>query len=366
MGRRRTTGCTARHLPGEPCTVCARLRMRRFRARKPAGGRVGGDLATCGDLATPASTDPERGDAASDEHRRIGKLACAFVHSYLRRGAIVPPTHCERCGAPGAALRPRSERGKPSSEKPPSALRPRTLHPWHPNPGPEPERLREVAWLCTFCRRHVRATREPLVLHWTWPGVPPAPRRPIVLEPAQLAALGAAGQQAAALRERLPGLADELFFSLFREAASLNVEGLYAQGARAAARGVSWQPTGDTELDGLLRRWIAHERAGRAAEAAAGEGRRVDPRDAWVRRPRRDRRSSAPPEAVRPLHEPFDEAAYTARLAAALGHLEDAEALVEATNARVAAALERLGVRPARKPGPAPRTGTTDRDETAN
>jgi hypothetical protein len=139
MGRRRTTGCTARHLPGEHCTACARLRKRRSRARKQASGRTGGDL------GTPAPTDPERGDAAADEHRRIGALARAFVHSYLRRGAIVPPTHCERCGSPGAAGRAHSERGRPTSERPLSAFRPRTLHAWHPNPGPEPERLREIA-----------------------------------------------------------------------------------------------------------------------------------------------------------------------------------------------------------------------------
>jgi hypothetical protein len=340
MGRRRTTGCTARHLPGEHCTACARLRMRRSRAHKRATGCTGGDL------GTPAPIDPEHGDAAADEHRRIVVLACAFVHSYLRRGAIVPPTHCERCGAPGAALRPRSDRGRPTSERPPpSALGPRTLYPWHPNPGPEPERLREIAWLCTFCRRHVRATREPLVLHWTWPGLPPTPRRPIALEPAQRAALGAAGERAAALRQRLPGLADELFFSLFREAASENVEGLYAQGARAAVRDVPWRPTGETELDLLLRRWIAHERARREAEAAAGEGRRVDPGDAWVRRPRRSQRLSASPDALTPPRQPFDEAANAARLVTAFIHLEDAEAIVEAANARVAAALQRLGVR---------------------
>jgi hypothetical protein len=361
MGRRRTTGCTARHVAGEHCTACVRLRKRRSRARKQAGERTGGDL------ATPAP-DPERGDAAANEHRRIGALARAFVHSYLRRGAIVPPTHCARCGTPGTARRARSERGRPTSERPPpSAVGPRTLHPWHPNPGPEPEQLREVAWLCTFCRRHVRATREPLVLHWTWPGIPPAPRRPIAIEPAQRDALGAAGERAAALRERLPGLADELFFSLFREAAGRNVNGHYAQGARAAARGVVWRPTGETELDGLLRRWIAHERTRREAEAAAGEGRRVDPADAWVRRPRFNRRPSASPEALAPPREPFDEAANAARLATAFAHLEDAEAIVEAANARIAAALERLGVRPAQKPSAAAApAGTADRDGRAN
>jgi hypothetical protein len=174
--------------------------------------------------------------------------------------------------------------------------------------------------------------------------------------------MGAAGERAAALRERLPGLADELFFSLFRQAAGEKVEGLYAQGARAAARGLPWQPTGETELDGLLCRWIARERTAREAEAAAGEGRRVDPSDAWVRRPRRSQRPSASPEALTPPREPFDEAANAAHLATALGRLEDAEALVEAVNARVAAALERLGVRPARMPSPtAARTGTDGR-----
>jgi hypothetical protein len=129
---------------------------------------------------------------------------------------------------------------------------------------------------------------------------------------------------------------------------------------------VSWRPTGETELDLLLRRWIAHERTGREAEAADGEGRRVYPGDAWVRRPRRNRQPSASPDALTPLREPFDEAANAARLATACAHLEDADALVEAANARVAVALERLRVRPARKSSATARTGTADQEGRAS
>jgi hypothetical protein len=89
--------------------------------------------------------------------------AARYVRTYLKRGAIATPDACERCEVPTQAA-------------PSRPLRP--LLPFHPNPAQK----RLVAWLCADCRRRVRATREPLTLTWTWPGITaPRSRKPLDL-----------------------------------------------------------------------------------------------------------------------------------------------------------------------------------------
>ena len=292
MGRRRTTGCTARHTDA-PCAACARVRTRRSRARR----------------RTPA--------APPSAWHTAQARACAYVHAYRRRGAIVPPEQCDRCGL-GLRL---------------TAYRPVTrLYAWHPDPA----RPREIAWLCAGCRTTVRVSREPLELAWTWPGTPPAPRR----SPAILAEwIAAADARATALAFASSSMQDESWLSAFIAAAADAIQELYAIGARRAE---AWAPTGDSQVDARLRRWIVHERRRRERLAVP---RTVEPVAAPPRRGRGS--ASPPPDPDEPeLRPPFDVAVHERRTAQALVNLARAEALLDETNARVEAALRRITGRP--------------------
>jgi hypothetical protein len=324
MGRPRTTGCTERHWPGERCGLCARVRARRSRRRRK--GRPS---------PTPAvAVDAEREalDKQAAEHRTKLTQAYTKISHAIRRGTIAPPTACERCGLP-AEVRLRMKLPAAAS----SRRVVRELHAWLPDPA-EPT---AIAWLCTACRKLVRATREPLVLRWVWPGPATAPRKGRPRKLAEVAAQartarGLVGDRTrpAALRG-FTELADRLFFHALINRIGERAEALYAQGLRAALRGIPWAPLGEPELDAQLRRWVVYERERREADLAESEGRAVTPVDAWERRRRRDLLPSAPrPLApARPIH-PFDEHGAIDRLAAA-------EADYAAILDRIAAAVER-------------------------
>lgn len=251
--------------------------------------------------------DYDAADAA-DRWRAQHARARAYVAVYQRRGAIVPPEACERCG-----LGLRKTIYKPLTR----------LYAWHPDPG----RQREIAWLCASCRTIVRDTREALELTWTWPGAPPAARRPIRIREEWI--------DAAEERVRTRP-SQHAWMDGFLAAAARTVEMLYAEGAR---RGDRWRPTGDDATDARLRSWALHERWRRAG-IAAETPRLVEP----IAKPPRTRlrvdvaRLDAPEET----RKPFDAEAHAARTAAALAGLAAAEQLVDAANARVEAALRKL------------------------
>ncbi len=288
MGRPRTTGCTARHWPDDPCRACAAARAKRSRRRRAVALKEqrAVELAALREQREPGDLDlPDSPDldpiVAADRHRRRGAAARGYVLAYRRRGLIVPPAACERCGI---------------GERLTHWSRPVPLLPWHPNP----RKLREVAWLCIPCRKHVRATREPIVLTWVWPGgVPQRPRgRPVPAPTFEIDPAWRVAAEAAAARARLAGLAAELFLHAFLDAAGPQVEALYAVGVRA---GATWAPLGDPVRDAALRGWVERERRRRAAGELL-----VEPVPAWERRPRRDHLAPVPPpEAERPqLIEP--------------------------------------------------------------
>jgi hypothetical protein len=343
MGRRRTTGCTARHFPGEPCSACAAVRTARSRLRR--ADRTAADAAARvrrkGVVDPPpaivaASVDPERAalDAAAAEYRAACAAARAHVAVYRARGLIIPPAACEGCGI-GERLTPWS--------------RPTPLVPWHP----DPTKKTEVAWLCVRCRRHVRVAREPLTLTWVWPGgLPLRPRgRPpqggsrherivaFEIEPDWRASA-----EAAAAPARLPGLAAELFLrALLAAAGPENVETLYLIGVLA---GAAWTPTGDATRDAAFRAWAEQERVRRSSAERLAE---VVP--AWERRPRRDRRSHLlpplPPNESERDREPtvVDEGAQAVRMAAAMERLSEAEGQADEALERVRRALEQVRAR---------------------
>jgi hypothetical protein len=265
-------------------------------------------------------------DVAAAAHRTRLRYALAYVDVYRKRGALLPPSACERCGIePGA--RPRRIGA------------PERLVPWHPDPA----HVREIAWLCGHCRRYVRATREPLTLAWTWPGLPatrPRGRPPASATPANDPAWIGAGETAAAAA-RTPGLSDDLFLYTFLEAAGEAAVALRLQGLRADT---SWAPSGHARLDGLLRAWIKRD-----ADEVSGEGRIVTPVPAWERRPRRDRLPllpQAPPsfEGGRELAV-VDEKAQAVRMTVALERLSEAEMKADSTLERVQRALNQLHAR---------------------
>jgi hypothetical protein len=323
MGRTRTTGCVARHRPGENCRTCARLRARKKRATiapKTAAERK----------AIDARRGRKRDDAALDEaaRRRAAEAAArAYVRRYLALGTLLPPPACERCGAAAASM------SAPLGE-------PVTLAPWHPDPS----KPREVAWLCAECRRRVRATREPLTLTWRWPGLPPEALRPRgrpraaavpCVNPAWIAAARAAAERITFSTDA----AEAVFLGTFLEAAGESVAALYAHGARAAAGKTRWTPTGEAHLDVLLRAWVVREGARRSGEA---EPYTVIPVPAWERRSRRDHAPLLPPAAA-PSIEPRDPKELEARREAAFAKLTAADTEADAILARVQQALGSRG-----------------------
>ena len=212
---------------------------------------------------------------------------------------------------------------------PPRPLRP--LHPWHPDPA----QRKLVAWLCSGCRRIVRATREPVVLTWKWPGLTAArSRKPADLPHHVSATL-------AALDANLPpstttALRDSAFIGiLMRALAPGERERLYAAGSLAGPR---WQPTCETRLDALLRGWVFTERAERDTAARAAGGITVIPQPEAPRR-RREVVPQPPPPASSPLSQPFDPEASFAAIQRAIERLDEAEAAAVQTNARVVEAI---------------------------
>jgi len=187
--------------------------------------------------------------------QRLADNAARYVRKYLKRGAIAPPDVCDRC-----ELAVQIAPSRPLSR----------LHFFHPDPA----QPRLVAWLCTNCRRYVRATRESLTLTWTWPGITaPRSRKPPNLPrqvAATLAALDAKLPPATAPRLRDAAL----IATLVRALAPGERERLYAAGSLA---GPGWQPTSDPHLNALLRGWAFTERAERGAAARAAGGVSITP-----------------------------------------------------------------------------------------
>jgi hypothetical protein len=293
MPKPRTTGCKQHH-SGTTCRDCNRIRVQRSRHRHPPA-----------ELLEPTLRQTQADNAAR------------YVRMYLKRGAIAPPDACERCEVP-------------TQVSPSRPLRP--LLPFHPDPAQK----RLVVWLCADCRRRVRATREPLTLSWTWPGITaPRSRKPPDLPEHVATAI-------AALDARLPAgrttaLRDATFLHILVCAlAPRERERLYAAGCLAGPR---WQPTADPHLDALLRSWAFTERTERGMTARADGGIEVTPLPAEPRRRRE------PPSAPAPEPRPaFDPGAAWAAVLRAVEALDVAEAAVAETNARVAGAVrERFG-----------------------
>jgi hypothetical protein len=190
------------------------------------------------------------------------------------------------------------------------------------------------------CRRHVRATREPLTITWVWPGgLPVRPRgRPpqgssrherivaFEIEPAWRASAEAAAAQAT-----LPGLAAELFLhALLAAAGPENAETLYRIGVGA---GAAWAPLGDAARDTVLRAWAERERVRRSSAERV-----VEPVPAWKRRPRCDLRSLLPPYSQHiPAIKERDPVERVADMTWAFERLAAAEAEADAILARVLA-----------------------------
>jgi hypothetical protein len=294
MPKPRTTGCKQPH-DGGRCRDCNRIRVQRSRRRHPTAEPL---------VPTPRQTQADN--------------AARYVRVYLKRGAIAPPDACERCEVE-------------TQVSPSRPLRP--LLPFHPDPA-QPQL---VAWLCRDCRRRVQATREPLTLTWTWPGITaPRSRKPPDLPEHVAAAM--ATLDASLPAGRATALRDATFIRiLVRALAPGERERLYATGCLAGPR---WQPTADLHLDALLRAWAFTERAERGKTARADGGTAVTPLPTEPRR-QREPRPPAPPPEPRPAFDP--EAAWAAIHRAAEA-LDAAEAAALETNARVAGAVrDRFG-----------------------
>jgi hypothetical protein len=172
----------------------------------------------------------------SDERRVEERKARSYVSAYLRRGRIVPPPFCDRCG---------------QQEK---------LTFYHPDPSDR----RRLLWLCVSDRRAVPAGGFAVVPHWDWPGhiepLPTAPRweRFVAEEPRVEAALHAARTvpDVSASQRR------EIFAAAFfrgsnpGERRALFGAGLGAMRKKTIA---AWSPYADPRVDDELRAWITDE-----------------------------------------------------------------------------------------------------------
>jgi hypothetical protein len=158
------------------------------------------------------------------------------VAAYLRRGRIVPPPICDRCGQRA------------------------TVSPYHPDPA----QRRVLLWLCEADRRAVPAAGFSVVTHWTWPGhiepLPTAPRWPRFH--ASTARIDGATDAIAPYDAVTPAHRREMFAAAFfrgsdaGERRALFGAGLAALRAHAIA---TWSPYGDARADDPLRLWIAEE-----------------------------------------------------------------------------------------------------------
>jgi hypothetical protein len=130
VGRPRQSGCFAAHTPGVECPECRRCRQRRWRQGSPEAER---------------NRQRER-----TEEEQLVDRARAYVWTYIRRGKLILPAVCEKCGLPSK------------------------LGFWHPRPAEK----KEVLWLCAQDRRRVAATGETVTLAWVWPGGAPISANP--------------------------------------------------------------------------------------------------------------------------------------------------------------------------------------------
>jgi hypothetical protein len=300
-GRPRTTGCAEVHYGS--CRNCAKERKRRQRKRRRG--------------------KPDIRDTTQKHMAR----ARAYVASYLKRGAIVPPGACEKCHV----------------EPIPNPRRPGTqLSAWHPDPA----KKREIAWLCRGCRIVARATREPIEITWTWPGIqerhlgPLPPLTP--LKDLAAAACARLGPNA------MKGLVDTVYVTTILENLTPAVrERLYAEGVRD---GATWKPYRDTDLDPLLRHWIKAEHQNRTRTLKEAAGRVLRPIPARTPKPRAGvaPRVPEPPKTRFPVAPPLDQDAFDRVLEEKFERAAEADRLVDEANARAIAAIERMRRRPKR------------------
>lgn len=172
----------------------------------------------------------------TDERRLLEMRARTYVSAYLRRGRIVPPPFCDRCG------------------------RRTTVSFYHP----DPLERRVLLWLCADDRRAVAAGRFPVVPHWAWPGqiepLPTAPRWPrFAAEPRRVDAASAA---VVALANATPAQEREIFAAaFFRGADPAERRSLFGAGlAQLRSETIAmWEPYGDPRVDSILRAWIRDE-----------------------------------------------------------------------------------------------------------
>jgi hypothetical protein len=286
---------------------------------------------------------PESAKAAErrrmDDRRAEEVRARAYVASYLRRGRIVPPTTCDRCGRRAEVL------------------------PYHPDPG----QRRVLLWLCESDRRAVPAANYAVVPHWTWPGhiepLPTAPRWERFR--ADEARVSAALAASAALSGVSPVVGREMFAAaFFRRVEPVERRSLFGAGLRAIRdrRIEQWRPYGDARVDDLLRPWIAEEhrrwQRERAAAAPAFETDedRVAERAIRPKRPARTRRVTGEKkhlDAIGTVPRPPSAAPRTPASAGRIEPLTDE--LLERYDAELAAFDVRLAEIMARVDSAAPR-----------
>ena len=172
----------------------------------------------------------------TDDRRLLERRARSYVSAYLRRGRIVAPPFCDRCGKRG------------------------TLSYYHPDPS---ER-RSLLWLCPADRRAVAAGRFAVVPHWEWPGhvepLPTAPRWPRFSCDADR--IDAALTAVSRLPDLTPGQQREIFVAAFFRGRDLNERTqLFGCGLARLRIGTlaDWAPYGISAADDVLRGWVRDE-----------------------------------------------------------------------------------------------------------
>ena len=200
------------------CRLCATARMARWRRVNPTAARLAEDRRT-------------------DERRVAERRARSYVSSYVRRGRIVPPPVCDRCGQR------------------------KLVTFFHPDPA---ER-RRLLWLCDSDRRAVAAGGFAVVPHWEWPGhiapLPTAPRWNRFAIAAETWIAGAL-RAADAIPSQQPAQRRELFTrAFFRDVHRSERRDVFGSGLAAlrAKTIATWTPYNDPRVDDELRLWVADE-----------------------------------------------------------------------------------------------------------
>lgn len=172
----------------------------------------------------------------SDDRRVEERQARSYVSSYLRRGRIVPPPFCDRCGQQ------------------------KTLTFYHPDPAD----CRRLLWLCASDRKAVPAGGFAVVPHWEWPGhvepLPTAPRweRFEAAETRVATALRAAS----AADGVTPAQHREIFVAAFFRGSSMGERrALFGAGLAALRKKTlaTWAPYREPRVDDELRSWVTEE-----------------------------------------------------------------------------------------------------------